>query len=276
MDWNKSNTILIIAFIVINIFLLTSVFNNSFSKQYDVMEDIEFVENVESMLKSKNISINTEIPRDVYILPVLETEYDLIVVNNSLVQNYLGKEVDAIEDVYVYSNGKGEKLEIINGKKINYTIREKIDGEIEKDNIEQLVSGFLTEKNIDGTAFSEAHRYISPYGSFIIYTQSHDGYSIDNSYMKFFIDKDGIYKFEMQRISSEKEIKSKIITIPAIEALTRLMSYEEIENKEIVGIVMTYYSFEDDNWQYIRRINSDPTWKVIFSDGSQKHLPSME
>jgi hypothetical protein len=94
--------------------------------------------------------------------------------------------------------------------------------------------------------------------------------------MYFFVDKEGIYKFEMQRIISVTEITEKVRTIHAIEALPRIMTYPEINNKEIEKIQITYYSVEDDNWQNIERINSDPTWKVIFSDGTQKHLPGID
>jgi hypothetical protein len=94
--------------------------------------------------------------------------------------------------------------------------------------------------------------------------------------MYFFVDNEGIYKFEMQRIISVDEIPEKIRTIYAIEALPRILTYQEIKNKEIIKIEMTYYSAEDENWHNIERINSDPTWKVIFSDGTQIHLPGIE
>ena len=51
--------------------------------------------------------------------------------------------------------------------------------------------------------------------------------------MKFFLDRDGIYKFEMQRIISISEITEKVHTIHAIEALPRILTYPEIKNKEI-------------------------------------------
>ena len=94
--------------------------------------------------------------------------------------------------------------------------------------------------------------------------------------MYFFADNEGIYKFEMQRITSVTEITEKVRTIHAIEALPRILTYPEIKNKEIAKIEIAYYSVEDDNWQNIERINSDPTWKVIFTDGTQKHLPGID
>lgn len=80
----------------------------------------------------------------------------------------------------------------------------------------------------------------------------------------------------MQRISTVSEITEKVRTINAIEALPRILTYPGIKNKGITKIEMTYYSVEDENWHNIERINSDPTWKVIFSDGTQVHLPGID
>ena len=277
MDWNKSNTILIIAFVILNIFLFVSYYNNTFSEEYDVMNDGEFVEDVEELLKQKNIRIGGSIPKGSYVLPILETEYEIIEADNELLQNYLGAGVEAVEDVYVYYNNKGEMLEIISGKKLRYTIRElskeKMTG---KENITNLINEFIADKNINVEGYSENHKYDSEEMCIYIYTQNYNEYSMDNSYMYFYVDSEGIYKFEMQRINSVKEITEKVRTVSAVEALMRLMTYNDIKDKEITEIEITYYSTEDENWQYITRINSDPTWKVIFSDGSQKHLISVD
>ena len=277
MDWNKSNTILIVAFIIINIFLFISFYNNTFSEEYDVMSDEQFVTSVEDLLKQKNIKINCSIPSDTYILPVLETEYDIIQVDNELLNKYLGPGIEAVEDVYMYNNKNGETLEIVDGKKLRYTIREKISGNIEnEETVTEEINNLIKAKNIDAKGYSENYKFVSDDYCIYIYTQKYNELSVDNSYMYFFADSQGIYKLEMQRITSLTEIMAKVRTVSAIEALTRLLTYEDIKDKEITNIEMTYYSEEDENWQYITRINSDPTWKVKFSDGTQKHLPSVD
>ena len=276
MDWNKTNTILITAFIILNVFLFTS--SNFMSMpEYDPKNDKEFAQDVAQLLDEKNIKINADIPDEVYILPVLETEYDIIQVTSSLLEKFLNEKTEPVEDVYKYSNSKGETLEIIDGKKLRLTLRNKVNDKInESSNIENEINNFLKEKNIDGDGYVENIRHISETDSIFIYTQRYNDYSMDNSYMYFFADNEGIYKFEMQRIISVTEITEKVRTIHAIEVLPRILTYPEIENKEIVKIEMTYYSVEDDNWKNIERINSDPTWKVIFSDGTQKHLPGID
>jgi len=241
------------------------------------MSDEQFVGSVEGLLKQKNITINCSIPEDTYVLPVLETEYEIIQVNNELLNKFLGAGVEAVEGVYSYNNDKFQTLEIIDGKKLRYTIREKVAGKANnEENITQEINDFIKEKNIDAAGYSQNYKYVSDDGCMYVYTQRYNEYSMDNSYMYFFADTEGIYKFEMQRITSVMEIMGKVHTVSAIEALPRLLTYDDIKNKEITDIEMTYYSAEDENWQNITRINSDPTWKIKFSDGSQKHLSSVD
>lgn len=275
MDWNKSNTILITAFILLNIFLLFATFSDTFTDDANAVVSEDFKKDVENLLNTKNIKIKCEIPDDIYILPALETEYDIIEINNVLLEKYLGKGVEPQEEVYIYNNDKNETLEIVDNKKIIYTLRDKISGETKNDeSIDKEIDKFLESRNIDKKDFSESYRYLTNDGISITYTEKFNDHYIDNSYMSFYIDINGIYKFEMQRADSIVEIKGKTRLLPAMEALPRIITYDDLKDKEIVDIKMTYYSKEDGNWKYIANTNSDPTWKVIFSDGTEKHLPS--
>lgn len=275
MDWNKTNTILIAAFIILNIFLFTSSYNDIFSEKYDVASDTEFIDNVEEMLKDKNITISCDLPKETYMLPTLDTEYEIIHINKELLTSFLGSGVEPIEDVLIYSNNKGEIFEVTEDKKLHYTVREKVPGEVESQKITEHINTFIQDKKIDSEGYSENYRHASDDNLFVVYTKKYNNYSMDNSYMKFYFDKEGIYKFEMQNIAAVKETANKVRTFSAAEALPRLLSFEDIESKEIINIEMTFYSVEDENWKYISRINSDPVWKVIFNDGTQKHLSTI-
>lgn len=276
MDWNKSNTILIIAFIILNIFLLFATFSNMFKDDSEVIDE-EFINNVENLLETKNIKINCEIPKDKHFLPIIEVEFHIFDINNELVQYYLGNEVTAKEGVYLYSNEENQTLEIIDGKKIVYNLRNKFEGKIEDDRlINQYINLFIEEKSIDKIDFVNEYKYVSNSENYIRYTNSYNNLSIDNSYMIFYVDKKGVYKFETQKIDKISGVKGKIKTISAIDSLPRLVTYDTLKDKEIVDIEISYYSIEDENWKDITKTNSDPTWKVVFSDGTQKHLPNYE
>ncbi|HOH69765.1 MAG TPA: two-component system regulatory protein YycI [Sedimentibacter sp.] len=276
MDWNKTNTILITAFLILNIFLFVSS-GNMIRADYNPNKDKEFAQEVSELLDEKNIKINAVIPAETYTLPVLDTEYEIIHIDSQFLENFLHEKIEPLEDVYKYSNKKGEILEVIDGKKLRLELRSGVPGKIDGDlNIKEKIENFIKDYNIDAGGYAENLKHISENRCNYIYTKRYNDYSVENSYMKFFADKEGIYKFEMQRIISISEITEKIRTIHAIEALPRILTYPEIKNKEIAKIEMTYYSVEDENWQNIERINSDPTWKVIFSDGTQIHLPGIE
>lgn len=276
MDWNKTNTILITAFIILNVFLFISS-RQITTSEYSPTNDKEFTENVVDLLEERNIKINTEIPGDDFILPILETEYEIIEINSQMLENFLNERIEPIEDVYTYKNSKGESLEIIDGKKLRLTLREKSWEKLSDTiKIEEKINDFIKEKNIDRAGYYLNYSHIADNNIIYIYTEKYNNFPIDNSYMYFFIDNEGVYKFEMQKIVSVAEIPEKIRLIGANEALPRILTYPEIENKEIVDIEMTYYSVEDENWKNIERINSDPTWKIIFNDGTQQHLPGID
>ncbi len=273
MDWNKSNTIFIVSFIILNIFLFSYSFNDIFSEEYNVMSDIQFIEDVENILKEKNITIKCDLPNEMYTLPILDTEYRILNIDKKLLEKYLGEGIEPIEDIYKYSNENGEILEIIEGKKLVYTLREKAEGKIAEDlKISDVINNFLKSKNIDESGFIENYKNFTDDSGIVVYTRYYNDISVDNSYMKFYIDKNGVYKFETQKIIAIKEIGDKVNTFTAVENLLKLLSFDDINNKEIVRIDMSYYSIEDENWKVVWGINSYPTWKVIFSDGTQKHL----
>lgn len=272
MDWNKSNSIFVIAFIVLNIFLASSVYLVGGAKNYNSMEDKEFINDVKSLLEQKNIFLNCDIPYDEYTIPILETEYEIINVNNNFIYEYLGENINAVEDVYIYENSKGEKLQVKDRKKIILTSREYKSGKIDENKIDNFIELFIKEKNIDMSEYQESYRYISESEGYVLYTFNHNGFSIENSYICFYIDTNGVYKYESQIMLSKREIKGKVNVNRVIEELPKLLSYSDVENKEIIKIELVYYSLEDENWEYVTKTNSDPVWKIIFSDGSDKKL----
>ncbi|HQB62926.1 MAG TPA: hypothetical protein PLL21_00970, partial [Sedimentibacter sp.] len=196
MDWNKTNTILITAFLILNIFLFVSS-GNMIRADYNPNKDKEFAQEVSNLLDEKNIKINAEIPAETYTLPVLDTEYEIIHIDSQLLENFLHEKIEPLEDVYTYSNKKGEILEVIDGKKLRLELRSGVPGKIDGDlNIREKIENFIKDYNIDAGGYAENLKHISENRCNYIYTKRYNDYSVENSYMKFFADKEGIYKFE--------------------------------------------------------------------------------
>ena len=72
MNWAKSKTILIIALLITNIFLLV----NYTSANYKNPETTQLERSVVEFLRENNVFIYAAIPSDTYNLPVLEVEVE--------------------------------------------------------------------------------------------------------------------------------------------------------------------------------------------------------
>jgi len=76
MDWSKAKSVLIIAFVITNIFLLHAISeNNNVYDSYHIVED-HFANDVKSRLLEKGIKIDVDIPQNIQSLPLLNIEYE--------------------------------------------------------------------------------------------------------------------------------------------------------------------------------------------------------
>lgn len=277
MDWNKSKTILILAFIVVNIFLLAIVFNYNISgNKYGSFEE-DFINDVTVKLESKNISVACNIPTRFYPLPLLEIEFEIIKPENHIINNFLGENIEVEEDKFVYENNNKEILEFVNNKLLVYTKRDAIPSEtFDKEIIDNQIQKFLEEKEITIEDYNKVLEYYESGVYYTIYHKKYENYSIENSYIKIYNDSLGVYKIEIQQVKNFNAKEGKIEVTVAPEALLRLMIYDDINNKTIKDIKLCYYTVEDENWDKIVKTNADPTWKVIFDDNTYHYLVEHE
>lgn len=273
MDWNKSNTILLIAFLIVNIFLFGYIYYSDEKNVTEIIENNqEFVEEVENILKTKDITINCSIPSKVYEVPFLEIDYEIIYPSKSLIDSYLGQyDKEIIDDIFIYEKD-GQTLQIVGGKKIIYSKEQSDKTEIISDDlVDNIINEFCNNKNIDLSKFSLDCIIDDEDYKIVKYVENYKEYKLDNSYAIFYLTSEGVEKFEMQRISNIKE-RAKVKVISAPEALLRIMTYDDINNKEIKDIKICYYTDENIDFEAINTINVDLVWKVIFSDNSYVYL----
>lgn len=271
MDWNKSKTILIISFIIANIFLFSVVYDYTIlGNNYEAIDN-EFIQIVKDELKQKNINVQCKIPKDLYSLPLLEVEYKTISIDDTIVKNFLGNNFEVIEDLKKYKNKDGKILEIKNNKQLVYNLRNPIlQANYEKDILEKQLQIFLKEKNIQIEGFYKSREYQYNGIYVMIFNEKYDKYFIENTYIKIYFDKNGIYKFETQQ-AKNIIAKGKIKVTSAPESLLRLTIDNTIRSKNIIGIEMCFYT-EEEEWFKIIKKNADPTWKVYFKDGTFQYL----
>ncbi len=274
MDWNKSKSILIIAFIIVNIFLLIVIFDDELiSNNYEAV-DKSFIEDVVSDLKQKNINVLCEIPLETHSLPLLEIDYKILEPENKIIKNFLGNNIEAEENKYIYKNESGETLEIKNNKLLIYEKRKpKKLNQGEQVNIdEQEMYNILKDKNISLDEYEKSFEYKCDDTCCIMFTKKYSKFNIENAYIKVYFDSQGLYKLEIQEIEEIRSNGGNINVTCASEALLRLFIDDNIRDKNITNIQLCYYTKKVEDWDKVATINADPTWKVEFDDGTYEYL----
>ncbi len=283
MDWNKSYNVLIIAFLIINIFLFSYIFiTNKVEIDNELKESEDFLNNVIKILEQKDIKVSYELPTDIYEAPFLELEYDIIEPTDVLVKNYIADYDGIISDEILVYKSNFETLEIEGKKKIIYynksleslELEEKQDSSLlSSEEVQKIINDFCNEKNIDMTGFTKICEYADVKLKHVKYVEKHRGYNLENSYLEFAIYKGHVYNFNMQRVARINE-RANIKSISAAEALLRLMTFKEMKNKEVVDMQICYYTKEEEDFKNKNSISTDLVWKVIFSDNTYVYLAS--
>lgn len=278
MDWSKAKNILIIAFIITNVFLVYVLIN---SRSIDApMVGEGFIEDVKVFLLEKDIKLAVEIPRNIPSLPLFSMKYETYdpqdIANKFLGENYTTETIKG--NVYYIDNGK--KVAVRNGNEIIYEdegTRHRFNSlttQMAKDLAEEFIKdmGFdLGDYRLSIATYKEGAYYIE-------YTKIIDDYYFEKSYMRFNIGLTGINKFERYWIESAEPYDSTKITImSAPRALLKLLTMEEIFGKTIEDISICYYL---DPQKYIGASDprntkggkAAPVWRIVFNDGTKIFL----
>ena len=273
MDWNKTNTILIIAFLIVNIFLFCFIYlEDNFIQRGMIEENEEFIQNVKNILKSKNISILCEIPKKEYKAPFLDIKYDIIYPSEALVENFIGEYGGIINDEILFYQSNNKSLEILGRKKIIYINENNSSNEIKNtQTVDNIIKDFCIEKNIGLDGFVKVDAANIDGANLVRFVEKYKGYNLENSYMNFYIENGIVTKFEMQKVVDITE-RAYEKSISAGEALLRLMTMDNIKDKDISNIEICYYTSEDKDFENINSINVDLVWKITFDDNSFVYL----
>lgn len=282
MDWNKSYNILIIAFLIVNILLFSFIFfSNNANINNDLKEKEEFLKNVMEILKQKEIKISYEVPSEIYEAPFLELEYDIIEPNIELIEKFIGKFDGVINNEILIYESESEAVKIEGKKKIIYynkalenleVQKEKLDSSLlSSDEVLKIINDFCIDKNIDLTGFTKISEYDDWNIKLVKFVEKHRGYNLENSYVEFVIMKGHVYIFNMQKVARINE-RANIKSISAAEALLRLMTFDDISNKEVIDMQICYYTKEEEDFKNKNSISTDLIWKVTFSDNTYAYL----
>ncbi|WP_353094670.1 hypothetical protein [Tissierella praeacuta] len=273
MDWSKAKTILIVAFLVTNILLVAVLLSSQ--KQVETTTKEGFIEDVTKLLNNKNISIDTEIPREIPSLNILTVEYEML---------------DSYEVNKNYFHGKGKiqsqdkgKTGIIYNDEYILIIRKKILSyennkqenkykDLDNEKAKDIAVKFLEERNYDTSDMLLS--YIKNEGNvyYLEFSKLYKDKYLENANTIVEVDSRGVRKLERKWLRALSEGETPIYISTAPKALLSLLSTEEVYGKTIKDISLCYY-FDPVKQKYVqeaqdpRKGNTSPAWRVLFDDG---------
>lgn len=278
MDWSKAKNILIIAFIITNVFLAYVLINSRDNHTSTVGE--EFIRDVQTFLLEKNIKVAVDIPKDIPSLPLFNIKYETYnpqeIANKFLGQKY---ETETIQGYVYYVNGS-ESVTVKNGNEIIYKNASKtqIYDSMTSDRAVDLAQKFIEDKDFSVSDYKLSIITYEDDVYYIEYTKLIDDFYFEKSYMKFAISLSGINSFERYWIESadlDDSIHMTIMSAP--RALLKLLSMEEAYGKTISEISVCYYL--DPNKHIGANSSSSakggkatPAWRIVFDDGTKIFL----
>lgn len=222
MDWAKAKNILIIAFIITNLFLGYYVLRDwrTSNRSYSISQ--ERINDVKQILKEKNIIVKADVPQEIFELPELTLEYETY-------------NIEEIEGQIFKDNKKDyrEKVKVsLNDKLINYTKKTTIsaDKESTEESAKEMAYDFIKKIgfNNDEAEFWQIKEKDKEYA--IEYKQKYENIVLDDGYMKVKVKNNEIVWFERKWL---KPIDTKVINkkvIPATKAL--LLAMDELKEKK--------------------------------------------
>lgn len=268
MDWSKAKNILIIAFIITNIFLIYHIEKDMINQDALEARSEGKIREVVNILKERNIEVEADVPMEVMAMAVLDVEYTTY-------------DLDEVQKTF------GEEFNVsllMNDKVLHY-----------ERNTESSFELNITEKD----ALQEAEKFLKKYGYKdnailwssnlsgnqydIVYKQSYKGRVLENSYMSLVVTDDGVMEFERMWLKPLNLGDSKIEIIPAPKALLKFMEDNEPTEEENITIAkmdLVYWLDVSQNnftsWENVESGTAIPTWRIELASGEVTLIPAFD
>lgn len=278
MDWSKAKTILIVAFIITNILLGYMLINEKNIGESTVKD--EFVEDVVKLLQDKNISVATQIPKEMPYLNTMTVEYEKLSLKE-VNKNFFGDKGIIKDDEKGFGElVKGnESVVIVNNKLIMYENKEgkEIYEDLNKERAIQLSEEFIKKNGFD-ISDMKLNFIKEEKGVFYLeYSKVYNDIYVERAYTNLQIDKRGVKKFERLWLITENLGETKIAINTAPKSILALLGMDEVYGKTITDISLCYY-FDPQKHDYLKepeeakKGKAVPAWRIQFDDGYKVYI----
>lgn len=289
MDWSKAKNILIVAFIITNIFLIYHIGKDIFySNDLRLISD-EYINDVENHLAEYGITIREEIPKEIFSMPVLVVRYENFD-HEATAEQFLGKGYRTVEE-NIYQNDEAQ-LTIESNKRLKYSQlkKEVVDYRIDDEKAIEISNSFLEEHNLLRDDIILKQVYLGTektYGDTplykLVYNQTYKGKFLGESYIYVYVNYKGVVGMEAMLLKPDKTQDQKEIIISAAEALLKKMNDIVKDHKRDVvitdiqiGYYFNPYNVQLATWQQIESATAFPAWKITLENGKSYYVEALK
>ena len=272
MDWSRAKTILIIVFLIADIFLGYQFINQNQQSSPTITQ--ESINETVARLKQHNILVQGTIPNKAIQMPNIKVKYksfgkneviNAFFANNDKEPNIMtDKENLIIEDDKIQIKIKNEKEFFYLNKAIG-----KQKSEIDEAKCKNLAEDFLGKVGIYGAA-TEIIKKSTTEGYIVIAgVQRYKGLFVDGTHIEMTINEDGVYKAAILWFGDIKpnESKTKLVISP-LKALEKATKYytDKYVRVNIFEIKQGYYFGTNEAEQFdlkmIEEGTAVPVWRI--------------
>ncbi len=274
MDWSKAKTILIFALIITNLAL--GFFWLEDKKELDPTLTEKFSQEVEDMLLSKNIKLDTDLPKKEASLTPIIVEYEEIDYKKLNEKLFSGKGKLSSKGKQMRLDYGNESVKLFNKKTLEYINNsdQSLYSNLNEDLAKEIALGFLSKLEIDLEDLTSPKIYKKEDGYRVSYFKKYHGSYVEKAYIHLDIDEVGVRGLKRLWLDVVDEGDNEIYINSAPKAILSLLSREEFYGKTIDDISLCYY-FDPKEHDYLqtpeeaRKGKTIPAWRISFSDGSR-------
>lgn len=244
MDWTKAKNILIIALILTNIVLILS------SSIRGDGEDHSSQAALIAHLKTKNIFVETEIPKKKSRMPVLNVKYDKIA----------EKEI----------------------KKAIKTQKLTLPDKATEESVFSMTDSFLEKCGAMGKSVKHDKIIHTEDSLIATYKNVYEGIPVEDSYIRCIIKNGSIVEFERYWLepikTSIRTPRKKQEVISASSALMKFANENKEEEKIYIKKIELAYWIDRSFFSTETSVEDTvlPAWKITYNQGEVKHIPAFQ
>jgi regulatory protein YycI of two-component signal transduction system YycFG len=249
VDWNKTKTIFILVFLILDLFLIYQYFEKKNSNQYELIAESTFEERLsENEIKYTALPKESMKERYVSSKSKIFTEDDIKKLNNQVVTLYSNQKLFAkLEKPFPLSEG---------------THNEALDAFVK----ETILNGDLY-KYWDYDKATNAIIYYQTYNDKMFYN------NMNGKLVLYMNANREVTSYEQTLLENIEEFNEKEEVLPAIKAIETLFSKGYLKPKsKITKVELGYYTLVQLTASHVLT----PTWRIVINDEENMYVNALE